>query len=53
MQEDMDLVTYSAMPSFQVPQGMPLKAVYQSAVVGLRYQFPKIAPLGQALVRTI
>ncbi|KAI0779300.1 hypothetical protein C8Q74DRAFT_1199274 [Fomes fomentarius] len=46
--EDMDLVTYSAMPSFQAPQGMPLKAVYQGAVVGLRYQYPRIAPPGQA-----
>ncbi|KAI0355726.1 hypothetical protein OH77DRAFT_1589713 [Trametes cingulata] len=44
--EDLDLVTYSSMPSLQAPQGMPLKAVYQDAVVGLRYQHPRATPPG-------
>ncbi|RDX41785.1 hypothetical protein OH76DRAFT_179808 [Lentinus brumalis] len=46
--EDLDLVAYSVMPTFQAPQGVPLKAVYQGAVVGLRYQHPRVAPPGQA-----
>ncbi len=50
MQEDLDLVAYSVMPTFQAPQGVPLKAVYQGAVVGLRYQHPRVAPPGQAPV---
>lgn len=49
-QEDLDLVAYSTMSSFQAPQGMPLKAVYQGAVVGLRYQHPRVAPPGQTPV---
>ncbi|KAI0746064.1 hypothetical protein C8Q76DRAFT_705979 [Earliella scabrosa] len=45
--EDLDLVLYSTMQSFQAPQGMPIKAVYQGAIVGLRYQHPRVAPPGQ------
>ncbi|EIW63622.1 uncharacterized protein TRAVEDRAFT_43905 [Trametes versicolor FP-101664 SS1] len=44
--EDLDLVAYSSLPSLQTPQGMPLKAVYQEGVVGIRYQHPRIAPPG-------
>ncbi|KAI0369671.1 hypothetical protein BV20DRAFT_1044323 [Pilatotrama ljubarskyi] len=44
--EDLDLVTYSSMPSLHAPQGLPLKAVYQDAVVGLRYQHPRVTPPG-------
>ncbi|KAH9895076.1 hypothetical protein C8Q73DRAFT_486042 [Cubamyces lactineus] len=45
--EDLDLVTYSAMPSLQPSMhGIPLKAVYQDAVVGLRYQHPRVASAG-------
>ncbi|KAI0661276.1 hypothetical protein C8Q70DRAFT_969988 [Cubamyces menziesii] len=45
--EDLDLVTYSAMPNLQASMhGIPLKAVYQDAVVGLRYQHPRVAPTG-------
>ncbi|KAI0744260.1 hypothetical protein C8Q80DRAFT_887487 [Daedaleopsis nitida] len=47
--EDLDLVAYSALPSLQAPLGMPLKAVYQAATIGLRYQFPRVAPPGQTL----
>ncbi|KAI0645950.1 hypothetical protein C8Q79DRAFT_1001419 [Trametes meyenii] len=44
--EDLDLVTYSSMPSLQGPQGMPLKAVYQDSTVGLRYQHPRVIAPG-------
>ncbi|KAI8993872.1 hypothetical protein BD414DRAFT_480697 [Trametes punicea] len=44
--EDLDLVTYSTMPSLQPSQGMPLKAVFQGAIVGLRYQHPRVTPAG-------
>ncbi|KAI0821699.1 hypothetical protein BC628DRAFT_809252 [Trametes gibbosa] len=44
--EDLDLVSYSSSPPLQAPQGMPLKAVYQDAVVGIRYQHPRVSPLG-------
>ncbi|KAI0331005.1 hypothetical protein GY45DRAFT_1345613 [Cubamyces sp. BRFM 1775] len=45
--EDLDLVTYSAMSSLQPSMhGIPLKAVYQDAVVGLRYQHPRVASAG-------
>ncbi|KAI0665919.1 hypothetical protein C8Q78DRAFT_1083488 [Trametes maxima] len=44
--EDLDLVTYSTMPSLQGPQGMPLKAVYQDSTVGLRYQHPRVVAPG-------
>lgn len=40
------MVAYSSLPSLQTPQGMPLKAVYQEGVVGIRYQHPRIAPPG-------
>ncbi|KAH9859086.1 hypothetical protein C2E23DRAFT_692057, partial [Lenzites betulinus] len=46
IQEDLDLVAYSSLPSLQAPQGMPLKAVYQDAVVGIRYQHPRVSPPG-------
>ncbi|KAI0630109.1 hypothetical protein C8Q77DRAFT_1211875 [Trametes polyzona] len=46
--EDLDLVTYSSLPSLQAPQGMPLKAVYQDATVGIRYQHPRVPPPGTA-----
>ncbi|TBU28544.1 hypothetical protein BD311DRAFT_694895 [Dichomitus squalens] len=38
--EDLDLLSYSSLPARQAAQGIPLKAVYQGAVVGLRYQYP-------------
>ncbi|KAJ8463228.1 hypothetical protein ONZ51_g10389 [Trametes cubensis] len=51
--EDLDLVTYSAMPNLQASMhGIPLKAVYQDAVVGLRYQHPRVAPTGATPTNT-
>ncbi|KAI0762122.1 hypothetical protein BD413DRAFT_484914 [Trametes elegans] len=44
--EDLDLVSYSSLPTTQAPQGMPLKAVYQGSTVGLRYQHPRVTPPG-------
>ncbi|KAI9061788.1 hypothetical protein FKP32DRAFT_1630797 [Trametes sanguinea] len=46
--EDLDLVTYSSISAMQSSQGMPLKAVYQGATVGLRYQHPRSSGLGTA-----
>ena len=50
VQEDIDLVAYSAVPSFQTLQGVPIKAVYQGAVVGMRYQHPRVIPPDQTPV---
>ncbi|KAI1798106.1 hypothetical protein LXA43DRAFT_9044 [Ganoderma leucocontextum] len=44
--EDLELMTYSGLPSQQPTQGIPLKAVYQGPVVGLRYQHPCLPPPG-------
>ncbi|OSD07122.1 hypothetical protein PYCCODRAFT_1422572 [Trametes coccinea BRFM310] len=46
--EDLDLVTYSSVTSLQPSQGMPLKAVYQGATAGLRYQYPRASGTGTA-----
>ncbi|KAI9061775.1 hypothetical protein FKP32DRAFT_1630776 [Trametes sanguinea] len=46
--EDLDLVTYSSVSATQSSQGIPLKAVYQGATVGLRYQHPRSSGLGTA-----
>ncbi|KAL4247492.1 hypothetical protein AB1N83_014153, partial [Pleurotus pulmonarius] len=42
--EDLDLLAYSDIPSSGHPiPGLPLKAVYRDAVVGIRYLYPIIA----------
>ncbi|KAM5533911.1 hypothetical protein V8D89_012451 [Ganoderma adspersum] len=46
--EDLELMNYSGLPSQQPTQGIPLKAVYQGSVVGLRYQHPCVPPAGVA-----
>ncbi|OBZ70773.1 hypothetical protein A0H81_09042 [Grifola frondosa] len=51
IQEDLDLIAYSSVPSLQnretaMIQGLPLKAVYQDAVVGIRYLYPRVPPSG-------
>ncbi|KAH7916544.1 hypothetical protein BJ138DRAFT_1052384 [Hygrophoropsis aurantiaca] len=45
--EDMDLLSFSSLPTFnshpsQPDHGLPLKAVYRDAVVGIRYLHPKL-----------
>ncbi|KAI9569650.1 hypothetical protein HD554DRAFT_2204408 [Boletus coccyginus] len=50
--EDLELLSFSSLPTFQVPtaqqsdQGLPLKAAYRDAVVGIRYLHPRIVPPG-------
>ncbi|KAH7888700.1 hypothetical protein F5I97DRAFT_1935173 [Phlebopus sp. FC_14] len=44
--EDLELLSFSSLPTFrsqttQPDQGLPLKAVYRDAVVGIRYLHPK------------
>ncbi|KAH9951531.1 hypothetical protein B0H21DRAFT_684747 [Amylocystis lapponica] len=45
-EEDLELLAFSSLPSFQervgVPQGMPLKAVFRDCVVGIRYLHPRV-----------
>ncbi|KAI0062890.1 hypothetical protein BV25DRAFT_1899609 [Artomyces pyxidatus] len=42
--EDIDLLSFSTMPSAAAPQNLPLKAVYRDSVVGIRYQHPRVCP---------
>ncbi|KZT10671.1 uncharacterized protein LAESUDRAFT_692923 [Laetiporus sulphureus 93-53] len=48
--EDLDLLTFSLPASLQqrqiTPQGLPLKAVYRDAVIGIRYLHPRHIPSG-------
>ncbi|KAF9807576.1 hypothetical protein IEO21_08159 [Rhodonia placenta] len=48
--EELDLLTFSSIPSLKdrivTSQGLPLKAVYRDAVVGIRYLHPRIVPAG-------
>ncbi|KAF4572651.1 hypothetical protein EYR36_007161 [Pleurotus pulmonarius] len=51
--EDLDLLAYSNIPTSGQPiPGLPLKAVYRDAVVGIRYLYPIIAtPDAQPVLR--
>ncbi|KAF4572660.1 hypothetical protein EYR40_004259 [Pleurotus pulmonarius] len=51
--EDLDLLAYSDIPTSGQPiPGLPLKAVYRDAVVGIRYLYPIIAtPDAQPVLR--
>ncbi|GBE81165.1 hypothetical protein BKA93DRAFT_755996 [Sparassis latifolia] len=48
--EDLELLSFSSLPSSisqgSTAQGLPLKAVYRDAVVGVRYLHPRAYPLG-------
>ncbi|KAG6369534.1 hypothetical protein JVT61DRAFT_14283 [Boletus reticuloceps] len=50
--EDLELLSFSSLPTFQASatlqsdQGLPLKAVYRDAVVGIRYLHPRTVPPG-------
>ncbi|KAF8444597.1 hypothetical protein L210DRAFT_3620152 [Boletus edulis BED1] len=50
--EDLELLSFSSLPTFQTSatlqsdQGLPLKAVYRDAVVGIRYLHPRTVPPG-------
>ncbi|KAF8554195.1 hypothetical protein OG21DRAFT_1509207 [Imleria badia] len=50
--EDLELLSFSSLPAFQASaalqsdQGLPLKAVYRDAVVGIRYLHPRTIPPG-------
>ncbi|KAI6157796.1 hypothetical protein BKA82DRAFT_4061592 [Pisolithus tinctorius] len=48
--EDLELLSFSSLPAFRTPnssdQGLPLRAVYRDAVVGIRYLHPKTTPPG-------
>ncbi|KAI6121716.1 hypothetical protein F5141DRAFT_531558 [Pisolithus sp. B1] len=49
-QEDLELLSFSSLSAFRTPngseQGLPLRAVYRDAVVGIRYLHPKTVPPG-------
>lgn len=48
--EDLELLSFSSLSAFQTQngseQGLPLRAVYRDAVVGIRYLHPKTVPPG-------
>ncbi|OSX66150.1 hypothetical protein POSPLADRAFT_1043638 [Postia placenta MAD-698-R-SB12] len=48
--EDLDLLAFSSIPLLKdriiTSQGLPLKAVYRDAVIGIRYLHPRIVPAG-------
>ncbi|KIJ68142.1 hypothetical protein HYDPIDRAFT_173798 [Hydnomerulius pinastri MD-312] len=49
--EDLELLSFSSLPTFRAQttppdQGLPLKAVYRDAVVGIRYLHPRTVPPG-------
>lgn len=55
--EDLELLSFSSLPAFRTPnssdQGLPLRAVYRDAVVGIRYLHPKTAPPGTQPVSSV
>lgn len=53
LQEDLDLLLFSdtSQQNFAA-HGLPLKAVYREAAVGLRYQHPRVVPSGVTPVRS-
>ncbi|KAI6106356.1 hypothetical protein EDD16DRAFT_1745865 [Pisolithus croceorrhizus] len=50
LQEDLELLSFSSLSASRAPngseQGLPLRAVYRDAVVGIRYLHPKTVPPG-------
>lgn len=57
VQEDLELLAFSSEEMIQSQKqvfavhGLPLKAVYRDAVVGIRYLHPRVVPPGASPVR--